>query len=153
MLNAPTKSEPIRLNFREADRKVLVEPENEDRFITTVGQAAVACQVADREARFYFQVRNTLLQKLWDWLRAHRNQVESAFLAVREGGLLFLVVRDAAAYDAVFEDELTDLDLQIAREPGLDLVSLEVGALPKVSRETAISYMGPKAILVVFYRA
>lgn len=153
MAPAATKPEPIHLTFRDANTPVLVEAENEDRFFTTVREAAAACQAADKEAQFSKQLRDNLFTKLRNWLRKQTSKVEGAYLAIREGGLLFLVVRSDTPYDRQFEDDLTALDAEIATDPSLSLVALDVMALPHVSEETAMAFLGSKKTLAVFTRA
>lgn len=147
---ASTRPQPLRLSFSGADAPVIVEPEDGDRFFTTVRQAAIACQSADKEVQFWNQVRGNLLPKITRWLHSHREKVNGAYLAVREGGLLLLVVKNDSAYDRGFEDELTDLDLGMAHDDSLDLIAVDVTAIPLVQKSVVESYLGSGGILAEF---
>ena len=135
-------TEWIQLDY-SADGKVVVTPADQDRFVLTVQQAADACSAAQQSVKFSYQFRESLLPKLAEWLGEHDAQIHKAFLAYSEGGLLFVVVRREVAFDGEFTDALTALDVAIARAPGLDLVKLDVLALPRVSDEGAKSYLDP----------
>jgi hypothetical protein len=144
------RTEPIRLSVSEGrDRKVLVEPAAEDkgRFILSVEKAIRACQVADTQLRFAEDFRNELLPRLAVWVRERRGRVASAYLTVREDGLLFVVVQASRHYDGQLEDELTALDVEIARHPTLKRMQLDVLALPEVSEEAYQSFLDPEHTL------
>lgn len=147
---AEARPKPLRLSYNSADAPVIVEPANGDRFFTTVREAAIACQAADKQAQFWEQVKEVLLPRLTRWLHSHQTKVNSAFLAVREGGLLLLVVKGDSAYDRAFEDELTALDLEIARNEAFNLIAIDITAIPLVSKITVKSYLGSGGILAEF---
>jgi hypothetical protein len=44
--------------------------------------------------------------------------------------MLFVVILRSESFDGPVEDDLTDLDIEIAQDPGLDLIRLDVLALP-----------------------
>ena len=136
------KSEPLRLSYAEKGRQVFVEPENEDRFLLTVNAAIEACREGDNVAKFKDQFRE-LLDVLATWIIHHGQEVKDAYVSVRDADLLFLVVRKSKAYDRSFEDELTDLDLQVAHDKDLNLIRLSVLALPKTSKDVVDSFLRP----------
>ena len=145
-------TEPIRLNYRDSDTQVLVEPSDEDRFIISASEVAEACRQNDKAIRFLTTLQKHLLPRLGQWLSQHSDRVRSAWLSVRDGSLLFVVVRRQAAYDRQFEDALTELDLEIANCDQMDGICLNVLALPNVSDETACSFLDP-AVVWEFARA
>ncbi len=69
---------------------------------------------------------------------------------MREGGLLLLVVKGDAAYDRTLEDKLTELDLGIARNDSLDLIAVDITAIPLVPKAVVESYLGSGGILAEF---
>lgn len=141
-----TADTPIRLRWRDADKKVVVEPENEDRFMLTAEQAANACQQHQRIGDFKDQLRE-LLGRLAQWLRDHRDEIDKAFVTVRDGALLFLVVRSDVRYDAGFEDELTDLDMSIAQDEAFDALSVDVMTLPRCNKVAYEAFLSPEYTL------
>ncbi len=137
-----TKPNILRLDYQEPGGTVLVVPADQDRFALTVEEAVKACRAYERAATFQRQFK-ILLRMLADWIREHRANVGEAYVTVRDAGLLFLVVKQSAAYDDTFEDELTQLDLAVAQDPNLDLIRLSVLAVPPASQEGVESFLAP----------
>jgi len=137
----------IRLNCNDQG-KVVVTAQDQDRFVMTIEQAAAACAEGDKAIRFGKQLENVLLPKLGAWLAGHQAAVRKAFLTQREGRLLFLVIQSTAPYDRQLADDLTALDLDVARDASLDLIPLSVMALPAVDDNAAASFMesGPAMV-------
>ena len=71
-------------------------------------------------------------------------------ITVRDGGLLFLVVRREAEYEREFEDALTDLDAEIACDEEFDLIRLSVLALPHCPPEAMQSFLGDDNVTLGF---
>lgn len=128
------------LKYEDRDGSVVVTPDDEDRFMITVEAAIRACQAYHQQAVFRMQFKQTL-QKVAEWLRAHESHVGQAYVTVRDAGLLFLVVRKQPQYDSGFEDDLTDLDLQIAQDPDLNLIRLSVLAIPPCTDDGVNSFL------------
>jgi len=146
---AKTRVDPIRLDYHAADpREVVVTPKDNDRFVGSVKEIATACHAGIPLIEFTNQLEKTLVPKLAEWLAEQGDKVHRAFISVREGRLFFLVVQYAAAYDRELTDALTKIDLDIARDAGLDMIRLEVMALPRVSDEDAYSFLDPQFIMV-----
>lgn len=130
------------LRYEDRDGIVVVTSDDEDRFAITVKEAIHACRVYQREEIFAHQF-NILLKRLAIWLRTRQDEVADAFVTVRDNGLLFLVVRKSPHYDAGFEDDLTELDLEVAQDPNLDLIRLSVLAIPHASDDAIASFLVP----------
>lgn len=141
-----TQQEPLRLNFMEGERQVVVLTEKEERFAITVDEAIAACRASTNIREFKRQF-NQLLQKLGHWIGNHQKKIRFAFLTVRDQGLLFLVVRKETKYDREFEDELTELDVAVAHDTSFDLIHLSVLALPNVEREACTAFLNPALAL------
>jgi len=134
----------MRLNWPKRGQ-VLVTSRQGDRFIIeSIEEAAVACQQGQDIIDFRRQVSDLLLPRLSAWIKEHRARVQKAFLTLRDGYLLFLVIRKQVRYDEEFTDRLTDLDIEIARNPDLDHVQMNVLALPAVTNEGAESFVSPR---------
>ncbi len=84
-----------------------------------------------------------LMKTLVGWLEK-RMDIDQAFLTLRDGSLAFVVVRNKSHYDADFEDCLSELDIQISEDVDLNLIELDVIALPEVSRNGLRSFLHPE---------
>lgn len=127
-----TQQDRIILSFHQVGRRVVVEPENNDKFVTTAREAAAACQRHQEIKAFVAQLRK-VMNRLASWIVAHPSDIQGAFLTVRDGGLLFLLIRNSVPYNGGLETALTKLDLEIANSDEFDLLQLNALALPKSS--------------------
>ena len=141
----PTSTQPqVHLRWSEKDRRVVVETEDEDRFCTTVEDVIEACRVYDKENRKLFQIQiRYLLDILGEWGHQHREVLDRAFLTVRDGQLLFLVVTKERIYNAPLEKDLTKLDFEIARKSDLSEICLTVQSLPQCGSRGFMSFCRP----------
>ena len=144
-----TKSEsPLQLTWSQKDRKVVLSAEDNDRFVLTVEEAIAACRVYDPSGRARLQTQfKRLLDLLGEWVGDHSEKIEKAFLTVRDRGLLFLVMMNQVQYDPALEDDLTELDLQIANEPDFQDFSVSVLALPECGADAYLSFINPQLSL------
>ena len=148
-------SQPVRLDYFEKDRQVVIRPKDNDVFVRSVEQIIETCDIGERTLRRALQFKKQfedLLQKLAQWLTANNHRVHKAFLTMREGRLLFLVIKIGPRYDDELEDSLTDLDIAVATSPELDMLRLDVLCLPEVSMEAAHSFL-PPPLKLEFHRA
>jgi len=127
------------------DGNVTVTPEDEDRFTIKVGRAIEALNLAKQQDSFHSQL-SLLLRVLADWISEH-DGIQNAHLTMRDGALSFVVVRSCGGYDEAFEDELSELDIQIAKDVDLDLIRLNVLCLPGASDEAIESFLDPSFLL------
>ncbi|MBN2211948.1 MAG: hypothetical protein JW709_11180 [Sedimentisphaerales bacterium] len=130
----------IQLRWDEKDRKVVITTHDGDKFVTTVDQAIFACKAADKR-EIYKKQFNNLLDKLGGWLQHHKKTVFEAFLTIRDAGLLFVPIKNTPQYDPAWEDELTDLDLEIAQDDQFDVIRLSVLSLPKTTPEAISTFL------------
>lgn len=129
----------IQLRFGENDR-VVVTPENEDRFALTMDEAVKACRAWESHQRFERQFR-ILIDVLKEWVQRHHDRVSQAHVTIRDGGLLFLVVMRKSHHDETLDESLTELDIEIANDPDLDLIRLSVLAIPNASEDNIASFL------------
>jgi hypothetical protein len=141
------KTQPIQLHYGD-DSKVVVVPEDEDRFVTSCQEAANACRAYNEQAMFYKQFDDRLLPLLGQWVHQHAAQASKAYLTVREDGLLFVVVLRSTHYDRVVEDALTELDVRVATSAELDMIAMDVLAVPAASQRAYTSFLTPDKTLV-----
>ncbi len=133
---------PLHLNFNAEGQMVVITPEDEDRYCMTIEEAVRACNAGKHQVSFQRQFEN-LLVKSADWLRKNPNDISSAYLTVRDSGILFFIVRKTSGYDDAFEDTLTDFDISIAEDPNFDKIRLSVLAIPNSPQETVDSFLKP----------
>ena len=142
------RQEYIRLKWLERDRKILVEDADEDRFSMTVEEAIEACRVYEREKQPLFRKQfKMLLGFLGEWSFKRRNKLAKVFLTIRDAGLLFLVVTKRKTYDEGFEEELTQLDIEVANKEDFSRILLSVQALPLCSSSNYDSFCYPERTL------
>lgn len=134
--------EPIQLQYCEKDRKVVVTPSDNDRFVLSVEEAAMACRSMKQLLVFNDQFEH-LLSHLAQWMEDHKSKIKKAFVTVRDAGLMFLLVQNQVRFDGEFEDILSDLDIEIAQNPEYSLIHLSVLALPNCSQEGYESFLSP----------
>ncbi len=136
--NTPASS-VIQLDWEDVDGNVTVTPRDRDRYVVKVRTALKRLQRGgDLEA---IERKLSLLQReLGIWLSEQKG-IQDAYLTMRDGGFLFLVVKEKAEYDEAFEDALTELDIQIAKDVDLSGIPLDVLALPCVSQTAADHFL------------
>lgn len=139
----------VLLRYDDHAGTVCVEVTECDRIILATAEAARACGAYEEQQRFQAQFQD-LMAHLCRWSQEQSADVESAYITVRDGGLLFLVVRREAEYDRGFEDALTDLDAEIARDEDFNLIRLSVLALPHCPPESLESFLGDNNVTLGF---
>ena len=130
----------MREQWVEECPRCAVETEDEDRFVLTLGAAIEACRAFSHYETFVRQFRE-LHAQLSAWIQQHDRDIAEGYLTLRDGGLLFLVVQKSAAFNQELEDSLTDLDIKIAQDDDLNLIRLNVQALPQASEESIQSFL------------
>jgi len=142
------KTQPIRLKWSEKHRKIIVEGADEDRFFISVDEAIEACKIYDREKKALFRKQfEDLLDFLGEWAHQRRNKLEKVFLTIRDAGLLFLLITKRKTYDEHFEEDLTNLDLEIANSDEFSEVLLSIQALPFCNKSNYESFCYPERTL------
>lgn len=119
---------------------VLAEAEH---VAATAGAAVHGCRPPDDRKQFDAQFHE-LLAVLRGWLEVHREKIKSARLAVRDADLLFLVMQKQARFDPELAEALSELDLQVANSPKLNLIDLEVLTVPPVSEGSLQSLLASR---------
>ncbi len=112
---AAAVSRPIQLKFEEGGRKVVVEPDDRSSYRMLVRQVIDACHLWNQQIEAQDRLTDELLPRLQKWVTEHAQHLDSAFLAPRDTGLLFVIMCNGP-YDWSLEDPLTDLDVQLASE-------------------------------------
>ena len=145
-MTTKTVESPIQLRWGEKNKRVVVIPEDEDRFILTVEAAIRACNVAVEYSAFMPVFRN-LLTRLGEWTRQHKKQILDAYLTVRDNELMFVIVKKTREYNRALEDLLTSLDIRIAQDKDFEMIKLSVLGLPKSPTKSVADFLSPQNTL------
>lgn len=141
-LDRSTSMEPIRLSFRN-ETKVVVEPDDEDRFVLTVREAAQACKQAQDDKEWQAKFNNFLVY-LEKWAETHSQKIRTVCVTVADGALNILIATSGESYDVDFDDIITELDITLVKE--FPWLVAEVMQVPQCVQSDRIPY--EKAILV-----
>ncbi len=136
-----THSDPVPISWDERDRKVVVTPENRDRYVTTVDAVLEACRIHQGGATFQKQFEQ-LLAELGQWLSDRAGDVHAAHIVVEANGLLFLVVRKTVKFNAELTEALADLEIQIHNDDRFSQLRLRALALPLVDEHGVKTFLG-----------
>lgn len=140
MSKASIRRRPIHLNPVHRESDVLVQ-DGDDLFLLTVQDAVNACGAWNKMAEFQSQMKE-LKARLEQWVSARETTVRDAFLSVKTGGgLFFMVVMNERKFDRDLEDDLTDLDVEIANAPEFNLLRMSVLALPNSPPDSVESFL------------
>ncbi|MEX0716151.1 MAG: hypothetical protein WD066_06175 [Planctomycetaceae bacterium] len=137
-----TGTKPLQLSF-ESRQQVVVVADDEDRFVTTAGEAARACKRAADDQEFIAQFR-AFLARVHEWCEIHSAAVEKGFVTITDGGLHVLLCLANPNYDFDLEDELVELDLELADD--FPLCTAEVLQVPK--QQALATELSSEALLV-----
>ncbi len=130
----------------DGDEVVVVTPRDLKRFEVQIDRAIEILQLVKEADRFNKQFK-LLLDKLASWLKLHTDKVAFAHMTLQDGTLAFVVVRRKATYDESLQDDLADLDIEVANDGDLDLIKMSTLALPNVGEPSILSFLDKRLIL------
>jgi hypothetical protein len=88
-----------------------------------------------------------LLTRLGQWLNKHSDSIQTAYLTIRDARFAFIIVSKVAECDDDLEDAVSDLDLEIANAPDLEVVKMNAFVLPPASEEALSSFFDKRFLL------
>jgi len=135
------KTKPIRLVYSEKDAHVVIEPEDQDRFVMRVHEAINACRIYEAYKSLFEKQLGQLKDTLGTWIRERTSKIQKAFLTLQDDRMLFLLVMKDKVYDRQLEEDITDLELRIGSE--CTQINLDVQALPACDEDCYISFCNP----------
>lgn len=135
-----TQKNVIRLEYQEKDRSVLINPEDQDKFVLSVAQMIESAKLFSLITKFV-TVMPVIMEKIGQWLGGHRTEVEKAFLTLKDRSLLLLVVQKQKEYNQVLQESLVNLDIEIAQDERMGIVPLSVLLLPMTSQEAIDTFI------------
>lgn len=141
-VSEPT-TKPIRLHFCDQTR-VVVTPEDEDRFMTTAAEAALACRNAQNILKWN-QEFDGLLRHVHAWCQTMAEDISSAYIGFSGDGLSLFLLSKGTDYRFDLDDVVSDLDIDIANK--FEKCPTEVTHFPEAPIESLSSFFDPgKAI-------
>lgn len=117
-----------------------------DQFLLTAQQAIDACSLAANAVRFQAQFSD-LLDVLYDWVEQRKDRVSAAYISVSHQGLLLLIVQREIKANFDLENELVELDLEIANNDAFDLVAFNTLLVPRVGNDVLKSFLSTGQIV------
>lgn len=151
-MTTKSASAPIQLHYKETAHKVVVTPDNEDRFCTTVDSAIKACRAYNETTLFSKQFRD-LLNYLANWISKNEDKIYKSFITIRDADLLFLIISKTRKYDRLFEDSLTQLDIDVAQNQDFHLIRLSVLNIPNTTTECTESFLYSNVAYLEYHHA
>jgi hypothetical protein len=145
-LRNPSAIEPIQLKWEQKDGTIVVTPNDQDRYLVKVGKAIEILRQHEREQQFGRQF-SVLNKRLAAWLEEHSDKCARAFLTAGESTLRFIVVRKEVRFDSEITDALSELGVEIANDPDLNLIKVATRALPFASDEALQSFLDTEFLI------
>jgi len=136
------RADILRLKWSDKDRAVFIEGAEDDRFLLRVREVINACSAQQKAKDFESQFTD-LKNLLANWLHSRKDRFCKAFITVRDGRILFLVVTRNVEYDPEIDDMLTDLDLNIVQTPFVSDIPLSIQALPYCDADVYEGFLSP----------
>ncbi len=147
---ASTTSTAITLRFDDDRQRVVVHPDDSDRFVMSASEAAKALRMFDQLDVMKFQAQfKALLDHLGTWLANHSDKVDRGIITRRDANLLFLVCASSPCYDSDLEDLLTELDIQVAADDDFSKIRLSVLSIPSSKDEAIAAFADPALYLEI----
>ncbi len=145
-MSTQTHFKPIRLKWSQQEQKIVVEPEDEDRFVITMREAVAVCGAYLEERKFREQV-SLLLSRCATWIDKNKQQIDTAYMTIQDGGILFLVIQEGKARNSSLSNDLSALDVEIANDENVSLLDVSVLLLPKGTEEDISSFINHEFLL------
>lgn len=125
----PTKNRtsPLQLDAAEAERRVLVTTEDEDRFSLTCAQAIEACKI-HTSRKVWFEELRSLFSQVNEWAIKNQSAVRCCYAQPRAGLVAIFIIPIKDSFDFDLADKIADLDLELSQE--FPLVPAEVLQIP-----------------------
>jgi hypothetical protein len=138
-------SEPIRLHFTDQTR-VVVTPEDEDRFTTTAAEAVRACKNA-QEVLSWREEFEKFLTHVYGWCRT-RETIAKAYLAFSDEGLELFILTRGSEYRFDLDDDISELDLDLGK--GFKKCPTEITQLPETPVRSLHAFFDPGSALEIY---
>lgn len=102
---------PVQLRFDGG--RVVVTPEDRDRFVLAADMAVQACQMMDAGLQLRQRFEDEFLSRLYQWCQVHADRIGSCYVAMRDGTLTVFVIGPGKEYDFSLDDPISDLEAEM----------------------------------------
>lgn len=136
----------IELHFENQGGQARIVPPDRDIMVMPIELAIEACRAFHQQVKFTDQFK-LLVDRLGGWLGEHQDEISSAYLTVRDSGLLFLVVTRERTFNDKLERAVTDLDLEVAHDGDYNLIRFGVHVLPQCDKENIQSFVSRQMVI------
>lgn len=119
-------------------RDVSFVSEDENRFFLSVSETIAAGLFHVRRRDHLNEVKEriqALQRRVADWSRKHAADIKAAYLSFHQGRFTFLVVQKGVPLNEKLEQELIELDLQLAHSLEVRPLPVEVMLLPECDED------------------
>ena len=138
-------TEQVQLIWSNDGATLTVTPDNEDRFAIRKQKLIEFLKLAAKSEQFDQQL-DFLIKQLATWLSG-REDVQAAYLTVIEGTLSFAVLQKHVKFSDTFDDELSQLDHDLANDSDLDLIKMNTLSLPPISNTALNQFLDPRFVV------
>jgi hypothetical protein len=135
---------PVQLGWD--DDRVVVTPEDQDRFIITAQKAVRACQQANVEAMMVDRFKDEFIGSIHRWCQRHADKVGECYAAVRDGTAAVFVIGSAPKYDFSLGDSLSALELELHHKGW----ATDVLQLPASDKATLRTFFDPVTAILIY---
>lgn len=122
---------------------VVVETNEEDRFVLSLQDAIQACRSIEK-ANEYLSQLSGVFRRLTTWLNERPEKIDRAYLSLSGDGLDFTIVQRSNRFDPEIDEPLVDLDISIAKSEEFNLITLDVMSLPYCDEDNVLSFVKPR---------
>ena len=124
MSNPETAVTPLHINeARDAERDVVLHPENDDLFVQTGKQVIEACRLNISVELWQHEV-SAMFDRVRDWASNRSGRINGCFAAARPTKLVIFVTPTSRVYDFDLADEITSLNRDLLRNYNVGYVEL-----------------------------
>lgn len=139
----------VELDWYDESEIVQVNPRDQQRFEIQKDRAIEILRAEKNAERFQKQLM-LLVNTILHWAIPLQDKLSKAILTFQDGALALVVVQKVGKYDESLQDNLLDLDLNIANDVDFDLVKVKTILLPKVSDEALSSFLDKRLLFLIY---
>lgn len=136
----------IELHFANQGGDVRVVPPDRDIMAMPIELAIEACRAFKQQIEFRDQFV-LLVSRLGGWISERWPELSSAYLTLRDSGLLFLVVTKDGKFNEAIEAAITELDMEVAQDSDYSLIRFGVHVLPACDHDSVQSFLSRQMVM------
>jgi hypothetical protein len=107
----------------DADRPILLRPEDNDLFFRSGKQVVAACR-SQVSVELWIQEANSMVQNVAKWAEEHSDKISACYVANTPTGPAFYFVRRTEGFDFDLADILVDLNTNLVKNFNVGMVSV-----------------------------